>query len=72
MSLSACYRPLSLDVTRRCGKLKDWVRQRTDAMIRLRSNATGLLAKEINMIIGGGLLGTILVIALIVYLLRRA
>jgi hypothetical protein len=41
-------------------------------MIRLRSNATGLLAKEINMIIGGGLLGTILVIALIVYLLRRA
>jgi hypothetical protein len=30
-----------------------------------------LPAKEINMIFGGGILGTILVIALIVYFLRR-
>jgi hypothetical protein len=40
-----------------------------------RGPASGLLeaalVKEISMIIGGGLLGTILVIALIVYFLRR-
>jgi hypothetical protein len=49
----------------------DSVRQRTDTTIRLRSNQKRLQALEINMIIGGGLLGTILLVAIIVYFLRR-
>jgi hypothetical protein len=39
--------------------------------ILLRSNGCGYEQMEINMIIGGGLLGTILLIAIIVYFVRR-
>jgi len=49
-----------------------YVRQRADSVLTWCSNHTSVNQLESHMFIGGGILGTLLVIALIVYLFRRA
>jgi hypothetical protein len=53
-------------------KVRVFVRQRTDAKGQFVPNGGCLNLLENHMYLGGGILGTILIIAIIFYLVRRA